>query len=82
MTVRHWRDGDFFLPIGMEGKRQKLQDFFSNQKLSRFEKATTWLMESDGKIAWVMGYRMDERFKITAKTTHFLKVMFHKGGMM
>lgn len=78
LNIRHWQDGDFFCPIGMEGKRQKLQDFFSNQKLSRFEKANTWLMESDGKIAWVLGYRMDERFKITNTTTRCLKVMFHK----
>lgn len=72
LVLRHWKAGDIFQPIGMKGKHQKLQDYFSNQKLSRLEKDKVWLLESAGKICWVVGYRMDERFKITGKTKQVL----------
>jgi len=68
LKVRRWQAGDVFQPLGMQGKHQKLQDFFTNQKLSRFEKEQVWLLESDEKICWIVGYRLDERFKITATT--------------
>lgn len=74
LKLRHWQQGDSFLPLGMSGRRQKLQDFFSNRKLSRFEKEKVWLLESGGAIAWVIGLRLDERFKITATTKRFLVV--------
>ncbi|MCB9344054.1 MAG: tRNA lysidine(34) synthetase TilS [Lewinellaceae bacterium] len=65
LSVRKWVDGDAFQPFGMGGKSQKLQDFFTNQKLSRFEKEKVWLLvNGDGTIIWVMGYRLDERFRV------------------
>ncbi len=76
LLVRHWQSGDYFTPLGMKGKKQKLQDFFSNQKLSNFEKEKVWILESDGKIAWVIGYRIDERFKITNTTQSVCKIKF------
>lgn len=74
LSLRHWKAGDYFQPIGMKGKHQKLQDYFSNQKLSRLDKEKVWILESAGKICWVVGFRMDERFKITAKTTQVLEI--------
>jgi tRNA(Ile)-lysidine synthase len=59
----------------MGGKRQKLQDFFSNHKLSRFEKDRVWLLESGGEIAWVVGMRLDERFKVTQATKSVVKAV-------
>lgn len=76
LVLRHWEAGDIFQPIGMKGKHQKLQDYFSNQKLSRLEKDKVWLLESDGKICWVVGYRMDERFKVTGTTKQVLSLRF------
>ncbi len=68
LRLRHWQNGDFFLPLGMNGKSQKIQDFFSNRKLSRFEKSKTWLLETaDGRICWIVGLRADERFRIRQK---------------
>lgn len=78
LTLRHWQAGDIFYPLGLSGKRQKLQDFFTHQKLSRFEKERIWLLESAGAICWVIGYRVDERFKITAQTKGYFIIQFQK----
>jgi len=67
LTIRKWREGDAFQPIGMKGKK-KLSDFFIDRKLSIAEKEDTWLLVSDGEIAWVIGQRIDERFKVTGRT--------------
>ncbi|MEZ4962451.1 MAG: tRNA lysidine(34) synthetase TilS [Saprospiraceae bacterium] len=76
LTLRHWQPGDSFCPLGMGGKHQKLQDFFSNNKLDRFEKERIWLLESGGEICWVVGHRLDERFKVAQKTEKCLVARF------
>ena len=74
LHLRHWLPGDTFQPLGMGGKSQKLQDFFTNQKLSRFDKEEIWLLvNGDGVVVWVMGWRLDERYKIQSKTNKALK---------
>ena len=67
IQIRKWKEGDYFHPIGMNGKK-KLSDFFIDKKLSRFEKEKCCIMCSDEKIMWIIGHRMDDRFKITNKT--------------
>ena len=68
LQLRHWKNGDLFQPLGMKGKHQKLQDFFTHQKVTRLEKDRIWILETAKKeIAWIVGYRIDERFKITDK---------------
>ncbi len=79
LTLRHWQAGDYFYPLGLSGKRQKLQDFFTNLKLSRFEKERVWLLcTADGAICWVVGHRLDERYKITADTKTCWVIHFQK----
>ncbi|MEY3369278.1 MAG: hypothetical protein RI973_2433, partial [Bacteroidota bacterium] len=70
LRLRHWQPGDEFQPLGMGGRHQKLQDFFNNHKVSRFDKERIWLLESAGEIAWVVGMRLDERYKLTESTRH------------
>lgn len=79
LTLRHWRAGDAFQPLGMGGRHQKLQDLFSNQKVSRFEKEKAWVLEdAAGRICWVVGYRVDERFKIVPLTKGYWALKFTK----
>ena len=74
LRLRYWQSGDRFQPLGMKGKSKKLQDFFSDLKLTRFEKEQVLLLESEGEICWVVGYRIDERFKITDATEQVIMV--------
>jgi tRNA(Ile)-lysidine synthase len=68
LTLRHWRYGDRFHPLGMKGSKL-LSDFFVDQKLTEYQKQNVWLLVSaDGDILWVVGYRMDDRFKIVNDT--------------
>lgn len=75
LLLRPWRPGDVFQPFGMDGQHQKLQDFFTNLKLSRLEKEQVRVLENgDGKIIWIPGYRPDERFRVKPDTRNALKI--------
>jgi tRNA(Ile)-lysidine synthase len=67
LTFRHWNRGDRFYPLGMK-QQKKLSDFFTDQKIDRFTKDKIWIMESKQQIAWLVGHRIDDRFKVTGKT--------------
>jgi tRNA(Ile)-lysidine synthase len=67
MIIRKWKAGDYFYPLGMKQKK-KLSDYFVDKKYSRFDKENIFILESDGKIAWIIGDRIDDRFKITGST--------------
>ncbi len=68
LTLRHWRHGDRFHPLGMKGSKL-LSDFFVDQKFTEWQKQNIWLLASaNNDILWVVGYRIDDRFKIVNDT--------------
>ncbi|NVN94478.1 MAG: tRNA lysidine(34) synthetase TilS [Bacteroidetes bacterium] len=67
LYLRKWQYGDFFFPFGMNGKK-KVSDFFTDQKFSIIDKENTWLLCSGDNIVWVVGWRIDEHYRLTTKT--------------
>lgn len=67
LVVRKWQLGDTFHPLGMR-QRKKLSDFLIDNKVPIPSKAQVWVVTSDGQIVWVMGHRIDDRFKVTMST--------------
>lgn len=72
---RSWVATDYFYPLGMR-KKKKLNHFLGSIKLSPAMKARTTVLCADSKIAWVVGHRLDDRFKITPHTKRVLKITF------
>ena len=67
LTLRKWKEGDKFMPLGMK-KFKKLSDFFIDNKFSIIDKQEQWLLCSDVDIVWLVGCRIDERYKLETNT--------------
>ncbi|MFC1891848.1 tRNA lysidine(34) synthetase TilS [Thermodesulfobacteriota bacterium] len=73
LTIRNFRPGDRFIPLGMKGHK-KIKDFFIDLKVPSETRAVTPILLSGDTPVWVCGFRIDERFKITPQTRNILKV--------
>ena len=76
LKTRSWQQGDRFHPLGMRGTKL-VSDFFNDLSFTTFQKKTTPILtDSDGQIVWIVGYRIDDRFKITEKTKTIYEINF------
>ncbi|GAB3635805.1 tRNA lysidine(34) synthetase TilS [Hymenobacter arcticus] len=74
LTLRRWREGDWFMPLGMKGKKH-LSDFLIDQKVPlNLKDEVRVLTAADGKICWVVGFRVDDRFKVEETTARVVAV--------
>lgn len=73
LKLRKWKEADRFKPLGMKNWK-KLSDFFIDEKLSILEKEKSWLLTLGNEVVWVVGMRLDDRFKVTSKTQKVLKI--------
>ena len=73
IIVRKWEQGDRFIPFGMKGSKL-VSDFLIDQKVNRFEKDRVYVLKSERKIIWLIGYRISDEFRITEKTETVLVV--------
>jgi len=79
LTVRRLRTGDHFAPLGMQGRHKKLQDFFVDRKIDKTLRNQIPILSCPKGIIWVIGYRTDERFKVTEETQQILSLHIEKG---
>lgn len=74
LTLRRWKEGDWFVPFGMTGKR-KVSDFLIDNKVSMAEKERQFVLLSGEDIVWVVGRRIDDRYRLTRDTDTVLRIV-------
>ncbi|WP_026915601.1 tRNA lysidine(34) synthetase TilS [Christiangramia portivictoriae] len=75
LLIRKWKEGDYFIPFGMKGKK-KLSDYFKDEKFSLPQKEQTWLLFSGEELVWIINERADNRFAVEKGDREILKISF------
>uniref|UniRef100_UPI0040470938 tRNA lysidine(34) synthetase TilS n=1 Tax=Roseivirga sp. TaxID=1964215 RepID=UPI0040470938 len=73
LVVRGFQEGDYFFPLGMKGKK-KLSDFMIDEKIPLNLKKDVRVMLSGQEIVWIIGHRIDDRFKVTKETQELIRI--------
>ena len=80
LSLRFWRPGDFFKPLGISGT-QKLHDFFINRKIPKcLRNRVPILVNADGRIIWLIGYQLSDEFKIVVPDEGVWHISACRGG--
>lgn len=74
LTLRRWKEGDSFTPFGMAGSK-KVSDFLIDAKVSMAEKGRQFVLLSNNQIAWLVGRRIGDEFRITDKTERVIRII-------
>jgi tRNA(Ile)-lysidine synthase len=77
LKLRRWKEGDWFCPLGMN-KKKKISDFLIDTKVPVNLKSRIWVLTSNGSVVWIVGHRIDNRFKITDKTEQVMQISVEK----
>lgn len=78
VKIRHRKPGDS-LAVNRMGGRQKLKQYFINEKIPKEERDRVWLVADGSKIMWVVGYRQSQDYQITEHTKNILEITFYGG---
>jgi tRNA(Ile)-lysidine synthase len=76
LKIREWNEGDYFIPLGMKGKK-RISDFLIDSKIPLMLKSKVLILESNADIVWVIGKRISDLYKITTETKRVLKISIH-----
>lgn len=74
LIVRNRREGDTFKPVGFKGKTKKVKNFMIDEKIPQNERDMVLIFENQNRILWIGGYRLDNDYKVTAKTVKMVKI--------
>ncbi|GHA75791.1 tRNA lysidine(34) synthetase TilS [Pontibacter akesuensis] len=77
LKLRVWQEGDWFVPLGMNGKK-KISDFLIDKKVPANLKGQTLVLVSDQSVAWIVGQRLDNRFKVSDKTEQVVEISMER----
>lgn len=79
IVLRHWRQGDRISPYGLKGSKL-VSDLFADLKLGHRAKRDAWILEADGNILWVLGYRASKLYTVMPESQDYILVNFQKSA--
>jgi tRNA(Ile)-lysidine synthase len=77
LTFRPWEAGDRMQPLGMKGQK-KISDMLIDEKVDRFDKERQMVMLSNSEVAWLLGNRISEAFKVEASTKKVIRLRWSR----
>ncbi len=78
LILKKWEQGEYFRPLGLTGLK-KLSDFFTDEKMSIPEKEAAWILYSGKNVVWILGRRIDDRYKVTSRTAKVFRIRMNEG---